>query len=564
MSFKGKLLKLGIDTDALAELSSTELGVINGITAGTVTASKALVVSANKDIATLRNVTLNGNLVSGTTTLSETDLAKIDGITNGTAAAGKALVADASIDIAGINSLTTTTLVATTITQTNVDAGASGTAGTIDVFPATASRGKFSLTCTNQTGDTAVTLNADAMGQATTVHLADPGAAASYVAQSTAALTLANVDVLGSVTAGTVAASKAVVVDANKDVGDFRNLDAVNIDAGTSGTAGSVDIFPATGSKGKFSLTCTDQTGDTTVTLNADAMGQGTTVHVADPGAAASYVVQSTAALTLAEADVLDAVTAGTVAASKAVVADANKDVGDFRNLDCQNLDAGASGTAGTVDVFPTTASQGKASISCTDQTGDTTVSIVVGAMAAARTITLRDPGAAASIMTTTDGTAAATSATAAEVTRACDISGRIVPIHDSASITEVAHEGRILYVTGADLGTYTLPEATGSGGVYRVVIGEVNTSNNVFVVADTTNCNFIGSVNILDLDAAAQAAYGCPANCDTITLNGTTTGGQLGDYLEFIDVATDVWMVFGQLQCPTGSNPATPFSAAA
>ena len=61
---------------------------------------------------------------------------------------------------------------------------------------------------------------------------------------------------------------------------------------------------------------------------------------------------------------------------------DANKDVGDFRNLDAVNLDAGASGTAGTVDVFPTTASKGKLAISCTDQTGDTTVSLVAGAMA--------------------------------------------------------------------------------------------------------------------------------------------------------------------------------------
>src|SRR5688572_25163432 len=79
------------------------------------------------------------------------------------------------------------------------------------------------------------------------------------------------------------------------------------------------------------------------------------------------------------------------------------------------NVDAGSSGTAGSVDVFPTTASKGKLAITVTDQTGDTTVSLVAGAMAAARTITLRDPGAAASILTTTDATAAATAATAVE-----------------------------------------------------------------------------------------------------------------------------------------------------
>lgn len=91
--------------------------------------------------------------------------------------------------------------------------------------------------------------------------------------------------------------------------------------------------------------------------------------------------------------------TKGTVTASELLAPDANKDLGDFRNLDCTNLDAGASGTAGTVDVFPSTASKGKLSISCTDQTGDTTVSLVAGAMAAARTITIPDPLAAANVM---------------------------------------------------------------------------------------------------------------------------------------------------------------------
>src|SRR5688572_11986604 len=78
-----------------------------------------------------------------------------------------------------------------------------------------------------------------------------------------------------------------------------------------------------------------------------------------------------------AELAVLNAVTAGTVAASKAVVVDSNKDAGDFRNVDVTNLDAGASGTAGSVDVFPTTAAKGKLAITCTDQDTDATVSLV-------------------------------------------------------------------------------------------------------------------------------------------------------------------------------------------
>ena len=149
--------------------------------------------------------------------LGASDLSKIDGITNGTAAANKALVLGASKEIATITSATITTLTGTTANLTNVYAGASGTAGSVDVFPATAAKGKLTITCADQTGDTAVTLKPAAMGQATQVNIPDPGAAASYVVQSTAALTLAEADVLDGVTPGTLAASKAWTSDASLD-----------------------------------------------------------------------------------------------------------------------------------------------------------------------------------------------------------------------------------------------------------------------------------------------------------------------------------------------------------
>jgi hypothetical protein len=102
---------------------AVELNVLDGVTAGTVTASKAVVVDANKDAATFRNITLSGNLVQGTTTISETDIAKIDGITNGTVAASKAVVVDANKDANGFRNLTLTGTVAS-------NAGAGAAAGT--------------------------------------------------------------------------------------------------------------------------------------------------------------------------------------------------------------------------------------------------------------------------------------------------------------------------------------------------------------------------------------------------------------------------------------------------
>lgn len=105
----------------------------------------------------------------------------------------------------------------------------------------------------------------------------------------------------------------------------------------------------------------------------------------------------------------LNSTTAGTVAASKAVVVDANKDIGEFRNVVGVNFDAGKSGAAGTVDIFPTTGSKGKLAISAADNAGDTTTAIVKGAQAGARTYTIPDALASAMFLLGTQGAVART-----------------------------------------------------------------------------------------------------------------------------------------------------------
>jgi hypothetical protein len=63
-----------------AELTEAELEMLDGITAGTVAASKAVVVDSNKDIASFRNVTLTGELDAATLDISGN--ADIAGTTN--------------------------------------------------------------------------------------------------------------------------------------------------------------------------------------------------------------------------------------------------------------------------------------------------------------------------------------------------------------------------------------------------------------------------------------------------------------------------------------------------
>jgi hypothetical protein len=92
-------------------ITGSEINAIDGVTPGTVTASKALIVDANKDLASLRHLTITGNLVSGATTISEAELGQIDGVTAGTVAASKAAVPDANKDIGTFRNFRTTRII---------------------------------------------------------------------------------------------------------------------------------------------------------------------------------------------------------------------------------------------------------------------------------------------------------------------------------------------------------------------------------------------------------------------------------------------------------------------
>lgn len=157
-------------------------------------------------------------------------------------------------------------------------------------------------------------------------------------------------------------------------------------------------------------------------------------------------------------------------------------------------------------------------------------------------------------------GVVAGLTATATEINRACDVSARLVAAGSTLAVTVAAHDGKTILLDTAAGSTCTLPAATGSGARIRFAVSVKPTSNQHRITV-TGNDAFYGSINILDLDAAAQAAYAAGSDADQLNLNGTTTGGQIGDFVTVEDVAADKWQVFGQAVCPAGSNPATPFA---
>lgn len=78
-----------------------------------------------------------------------------------------------------LTSGTAATLAVTTLTVTTVNARASGTAGTLNVFPATAANGKMIIAAVDAGGAYNTTISNSAMGQSSVVSIPDPGAATS-------------------------------------------------------------------------------------------------------------------------------------------------------------------------------------------------------------------------------------------------------------------------------------------------------------------------------------------------------------------------------------------------
>lgn len=149
--------------------------------------------------------------------------------------------------------------------------------------------------------------------------------------------------------------------------------------------------------------------------------------------------------------------------------------------------------------------------------------------------------------------------ATAAEINRAADVSGRIVNATAATlAVDEATHEGKIVTLNRAGGIAVTLPAATGSGGEYQFIIGTTFTSSATIKV---TGNDIMTGQCIYAADGGDTAVmYETAVDTDTITFTGTDTGGYKGTRVRLIDIATDTWFV-EVVGSATGTE-ATPFSA--
>ena len=172
--------------------------------------------------------------------------------------------------------------------------------------------------------------------------------------------------------------------------------------------------------------------------------------------------------------------------------------------------------------------------------------------------------------MTVTSGGLTVTAGGLTVTAGTTDLSGSfirdLVTLVEDTTITNALHAGRILLmgeVGGDASATFTLPAATGTGAEFKFIVSVVNTSN--YVIQVTGNDTIDGSVVVTNDSTAGGTAslisWPTVAASDTITLNGTTTGGvNIGDYVLLTDIATDQYTVSGLLNA--SGTEATPFSA--
>lgn len=135
-------------------------------------------------------------------------------------------------------------------------------------------------------------------------------------------------------------------------------------------------------------------------------------------------------------------------------------------------------------------------------------------------------------------------------------------PIAVTASTTLAdVHEGTTVVVNAAAGLTLTLPAASGTGKAFEVVIGTTVTSNSVIIAVANASDVMTGSARVAQDAGDTAVAFETTSTSDTITLNGTTTGGLKGDKIVLKDVAANLWSVL--IHSAATGTEATPFSAA-
>jgi len=153
-----------------------------------------------------------------------------------------------------------------------------------------------------------------------------------------------------------------------------------------------------------------------------------------------------------------------------------------------------------------------------------------------------------------------------------------VIDADSSTSLTVATHAGRIVHNDAAGAVTYTLPavNATADSGIsgpgpsldnlsnvgatFTIINSITKTGDLVVQVANSTDV-MSGGAFYIDDTSDNVVGFETVAASDTITLDGTTTGGITHATIVCTVLATGLWKV--SVNTGGSGNLATPFSAA-
>jgi hypothetical protein len=154
-----------------------------------------------------------------------------------------------------------------------------------------------------------------------------------------------------------------------------------------------------------------------------------------------------------------------------------------------------------------------------------------------------------------------------------------VVNVTASTTLTVAAHAGKVITVGGTiasnivitlpTINTTATPNSAGpgsdpnnpnnQGAVFTFFVPTTIATSSVKIGTDGTD-KYKGSILTVDTDSSgAMAGFAPAASNDFINLNGSTTGGVAGSYIQITSLSATTYMVNGVVLC-TG-NPATPFA---
>jgi len=585
VSSAGKFAYAGVAVTSTA----AELNLVDGITAGTVSASLAVIADSDKDITGFRNLTTTGNVVvGGDLTISGDDL------TMATNTAGHLLIADGTnFNPVAVTSLSAISTIAGDDTFLAVDTSGGGLkkvarsvvvaglatssalteivqdtspqlGGNLDtnsqniliddahfigdesgneqiIFQTTGSavnqfdvtnaasgsgpqlsatgsdsnidlnilpKGTGHVTVVGNTNSGTIQFNCESNSHGQIIRAQPHSASATNIMllPEGADSTLVSLVSADTLTNKTLTAPKIAdggfIADANgNQLIVFQTTgSAVNELEITNNASGSNPILAATG-------------GDTNIGIALTPKGTGEIVI----GAANLNYAGTAVTSTGAELNLVDGITAGTVSASLAVIADSNKDISGFRNVTLTGeVDAATGDFSGAVDIAgQLTVADGSAGAPAISNTGDANTGLLFSA--------------ADTLAFSAGGTAQFTMA-----------DGGIIPVTtNDVDLGTASLQFKNVFVDGT-----TFTDALGFGTVVMTLPTADGDANQILTTDGSGTLAFVDNSGGTDWQAVktgnftAAAGQGVFANTTSAAFTVTLPAGSIGDEISIIDYA--------------------------